>query len=71
MQQVETAVGEDHAPAIAFLCAKLQNRFVQTQDSSTQLPAPADTTRCLTASKQFIMRPAATRFAATLSGESC
>jgi hypothetical protein len=36
MQQVKAAIGEDHLPPIAFLSPKLENRFVQTQDSAAQ-----------------------------------
>jgi hypothetical protein len=36
MQQVKAAVREHHTPPIAFLWAKLQNRFVQTQNPCAQ-----------------------------------
>jgi len=36
MQQVKTTIGEHYAPPIAFPWAKLQNRFVQTQDPGAQ-----------------------------------
>jgi len=36
MQQIETAVGEDYAAAVAFLAAKPQNRFVESQNLRIQ-----------------------------------
>jgi hypothetical protein len=36
MQQIEAAVGEDHAATVAFLAAKLQNRFIQRQNRGDQ-----------------------------------
>jgi hypothetical protein len=36
MQQVKTAVREDDAAAVAFLAAKLQNRFLQREDRRFQ-----------------------------------
>jgi hypothetical protein len=35
MQDIEAAVGEDHAASIAFLAAKPQNRFVQSKNRRT------------------------------------
>jgi hypothetical protein len=36
MQQIETAVSEDDAEAVAFLTAKPQNRFVKSQNLRVQ-----------------------------------
>jgi hypothetical protein len=36
VQQIETAVGEDDAAAVAFLAAKPQNRFLETQNLRIQ-----------------------------------
>jgi hypothetical protein len=36
MQQIEAAVGEDDAAAVAFLAAKPQNRFVESQNFRVQ-----------------------------------
>jgi hypothetical protein len=33
MEKVKAAVGEDDSAAVAFLAAKLQNRFLKCQDS--------------------------------------
>ena len=36
MQQVKAAVRENNAAAVAFLAAKLQNRFLQREDRTVQ-----------------------------------
>jgi hypothetical protein len=36
MQQIETAVCENDAAAVAFLAPKLQNRFLKCQDCRIQ-----------------------------------
>jgi hypothetical protein len=36
MQQIETAIGEDDAAAVAFLAAKPQNRFLESKNLRVQ-----------------------------------